>query len=471
MGKGDWMPLDAYIERNREAIIESVQDLISIPSVKGEAVEGRPLGNGPGKALEHVLDLGKKLGFKVRNVDGYAGYGEIGTGDEIIGILGHLDVVPAGDDWTYPPFSGEIHDGRIYGRGAIDNKGPTIGAMYAMKAVLESGLPINKRVRIIFGTDEESEWQGIKYYLKKEPMPDFGIVPDANYPVIHAEKGILSIALKKEFDGEEETSNIEYIKGGHRVNMVPDRCECSFITKRDSDKILTHLNTFKEYAQYDMRADFNSEDGRLFIESTGKSAHGSTPQLGINAIGQMLAFLCTLGLEGGPMEDFIMFLNNKIGMDTKGEMLGIKCSDDVSGELTVNLGVVDIDRARGVALIDIRYPVTYKLAKIMNNIYEIAGEYGIEVEIIGHNPPLYVPKDDALVKKLLDVYTEMTGEKAEPITTGGGTYARALDYAVAFGAQFPGRPDLAHQRDEYIDIEDLLLHTKIYARAIAELAK
>ncbi len=107
----------------------------------------------------------------------------------------------------------------------------------------------------------------------------------------------------------------------------------------------------------------------------------------------------------------------------------------------------------------------------MNNIYEIAGEYGIEVEIIGHNPPLYVPKDDALVKKLLDVYTEMTGEKAEPITTGGGTYARALDYAVAFGAQFPGRPDLAHQRDEYIDIEDLLLHTKIYARAIAELAK
>jgi len=340
-----------------------------------------------------------------------------------------------------------------------------------MKAVLESGLPINKRVRIIFGTDEESEWRGIKRYLENEPMPDFGIVPDANYPVIHAEKAILSIALKKRFDGEEKSSDIEYIKGGNRDNMVPDRCECSFIAKRDSDKILTHLNTFKEYAKYDMRADFDSTDGKLFIESVGKSAHGSTPQLGVNAIGQMLAFLCTLGLEEGPMESFIMFLNNKIGMDTKGDMLEIAGSDEVSGDLTVNLGVVDIDRERGIALINIRYPVTYQLEQIIEKIYEVAGEYGVEVEITGHNPPLYVPKDDELVKKLLDIYSEMTGEDAEPITTGGGTYARALDYAVAFGAQFPGRPDLAHQKDEYIDIEALMLHTKMYARAIAELAR
>ncbi len=465
------MPLNTYIENSREEIIRSVQELIAIPSVGGDPVVGKPMGEGPYKALEYVLDLGRQLGFTVGNIDGYAGYAEIGQGDETMAILAHLDVVPAGDDWTYPPFGGEIHGGKIYGRGAIDNKGPTIGAMYAMKAVLESGIPLNKKVRIIFGTDEESGWRGIKHYLKVQPMPDFGIVPDANYPVIHAEKGILTIAFKKDFSGEEVSSNIEYIKGGNRENMVPDRCTCSFVSKRDSDKILTHLNTFKEYAKYNMKADFVPVDRKLLVESIGQSAHGSTPELGVNAIGQMLAFLCTLGLGESPMEDFIMFLNNKIGMEYDGRQLGIDMEDDVSGALTANLGVVDIDRERGRALVNIRYPVTYELDQVMENIYKKAKECDVDVEIVGHNPPLYVPKDDPLIKKLITIYKDMTGETVEPITTGGGTYARALDYAVAFGAQFPGRPDLAHQKDEYIEIEDLILHTKIYARAIAELAR
>lgn len=465
------MPLNTYIDNNREEIIRSVQELIAVPSVGGQPIPGHPFGEGPTKALEHALALGKRLGFKVKNHDGYAGYAQIGEGSETIGILAHLDVVPAGDGWTYPPFSGEIHNGRIYGRGAIDNKGPAVGAMYAMKAVVEAGLPLNKKVRIIFGTDEETQWRGIKHYLQKEPMPDFGIVPDANYPVIHAEKGILTVAFKKEFLGEEVSSNIEYIRGGNRENMVPDSCVCSFESKGDSDKILTHLNSFKEYAQYDMKAELNSDGKTLIIKSIGKSAHGSRPELGKNAIGQMLAFLCTLGLGDSPIEDFIMFLNNKIGLDCRGELLGIAGSDEVSGDLTVNLGVVDIDRDSGRAVINIRYPVTFELDQIMEVIYRAAKEHDIDAEIVGHNPPLYVPKDDPLVAQLLDIYEEITGQPADPITTGGGTYARALDYAVAFGAQFPGGPDLAHQADEYIDIEELILHTKIYAHAIARLAK
>ena len=465
------MPLNTYIDAHREEIICAVQELIRIPSTEGEPMPGYPFGEGPTKALEYALDLGKRLGFKVGNLDGYAGYAEIGEGDEIIGILAHLDVVPAGDSWTYPPFDGEIHNGRIYGRGAIDNKGPAVGAMYAMKAVVEAGIPLNKRVRIIFGTDEETQWRGIKHYLEKEPMPDFGIVPDANYPVIHAEKGILTVALMKEFGEDQKPANIEYIEGGDRDNMVPDRCICSFTKGRDSAKILTHLNSFKEYSKYDLRANLNSDGSTLTVESIGKSAHGSRPELGENAIGQMLAFLCTLGLEDSSMEDFIMFLNNKIGLDYYGELLGVAGSDDVSGDLTVNLGVVDIDRDSGRAVINIRYPVTFELDTIMEGIYEATGGHGIEVEIVGHNPPLYVPKDDPLVSQLLEIYKDLTGQAAEPITTGGGTYARALDYAVAFGAQFPGTPDLAHQGDEYIDIEDLMLHAKIYAHAIARLAK
>lgn len=465
------MPLDTYIDEYRDEIIQKVQELIRIPSLEGEPKPGYPFGEGPTRALEYALDLGERLGFKVANLDGYAGYAEIGEGEETIGILAHLDVVPAGDSWTYPPFEGQIHNGRIYGRGAIDNKGPAIGAMYAMKAVVEAGIPLDKKVRIIFGTDEETQWRGIDYYLEREPMPDFGLVPDANYPVIHGEKGILTIALTREFDDRREPYNIEYIRGGDRDNMVPDRCICSFSKGDNIAKILTHLKSFKEYSGYDLRANINSDGNTLSIESIGKSAHGSMPDLGINAIGQVMAFLCTLGLGDGTMEEFILFLNNKIGMDFSGKAMGIAGSDDVSGDLTLNLGIVDIDGDSGRAVINIRYPVTFQLDTIMDGIYGAVEEYGMDVQVISHKAPLYVPKDDPLVSQLLEIYGQLTGQMAEPLTTGGGTYARALDYAVAFGAQFPNTPDLAHQGDEYIDIEDLILHTRIYAHAIARLAK
>ncbi|NMA95464.1 MAG: dipeptidase PepV [Clostridiales bacterium] len=464
------MPLGKLVDGYREDIIGEVIKLIRIPSIMGEPMPGYPFGEGPTKALEYVLELGKRLGFRVKNLDGYAGYAEIGQGDEVIAILGHLDVVPAGDSWTYPPFGGEVHNGRIYGRGSIDNKGPTVGAMYAMKAVLEAGVPLDKRVRIIFGTDEETAWRGIEYYLEREPMPDFGLVPDANYPVIHAEKGILTISLGSKFDGGSLPFGIDYIEGGDRDNMVPDRCICTIKKERDIDKILTHLNSFKKYSGCDLRADINSDGNTLIITSIGKSAHGSTPELGINAIGQMLAFLCTLGLGNSSMEEFILFLNNKIGLDHTGKLMGIDGSDNVSGDLTLNLGTIKIDKNGAKANINIRYPVTFELDSIMEDIQKAVERKNIDVNIVGHNPPLYVKEDDPLILQLLEIYEEFTGEKAKPITTGGGTYARALDYAVAFGAQFPQTPDLAHQGDEYIDIEELILHTRIYAEAIARLA-
>ena len=299
------MALNKIIDIYKDKLIKSTQELIAIPSIKGEPKEGMPFGEEINKALEHALKIGEELGFLVGNVDGYAGFIEFGQGNETLGILAHLDVVPAGDGWTYPPFGGEIHDNKIYGRGAIDDKGPAMAALFAMKAVMEAGVPVNKKVRLILGTDEESGWEDMDYYFKNQPMPDFGITPDANYPVIHAEKGIVHIELYKEFNSESaDKSPIVSIKGGSRANMVPDSCICYL---KDKEKPLN-------------------------VE--GVSAHASMPEKGQNAIAKMLDLLNSRGLEDNDIDNFVKDLNRLIGLDTTGEGLGINLSDDVSGNLT-----------------------------------------------------------------------------------------------------------------------------------------
>lgn len=463
------MDISKYINSHREDIIRSVQEIIRIKSVEDGPQPGKPFGEGVNACLEYALDLAGKLGFKVKNIDGYAGYAEFGQGDETLAILVHLDVVPEGSNWTYPPYEAKIVDGKIYGRGAIDNKGPAIGALYAMKAVMDSGLKLKKKVRMIFGTDEESGWEDMKVYFAKEPMPDLGMVPDADYPVINVEKGILTLALKKQFKpGDCSAIKIKSITGGHRPNMVPDECRCCFLPTGDQDKILNHLHSMRQFSDYDLSAGF-CEDRGIEILARGVSAHGSTPEKGKNAISHILAFLSTMGLGNSEMEQYVLFLNNAIGCDTTGKGLNIDLEDEVSGKLTLNLGTIDLDEQQGEAVINIRYPVTYSLDEIMERIKAAVKDTGIEIEIQGHNEPLYVPEDSELVKTLMKVYTEQTGQPAKALAIGGGTYARAMKNAVAFGAQFPGRPELAHQKDEYIDIEDLLLHTRIYAQAIKEL--
>lgn len=435
------MPLDKIVDFYRDKLIKSTQELVSIPSVKGEPLEGKPFGEEVNRALEYVLDLGEKLGFLVGNVDGYAGFIEFGQGSETFAILAHLDVVPEGSGWTYPPYGGEIHNDRIYGRGAIDDKGPALAALYAMKAVMESEVLVNKKVRLILGTDEESGWADMDYYFKNQPMPDFGVTPDASYPVIYAEKGILHIELYKEFnDHNEKKSSILTIKGGSRANMVPDLCTCEL-------------------------------KGKEPLTFEGVSAHGSNPSEGINAVIKALRVVEEKGLGDNSLDGFVLDILRFIGEDTTGEKLGINYSDEVSGDLTLNLGVLDINAERGKATIDIRYPVKYTQEEILGKIEESLEGTGINIRVVHGQKPLYIPKDHFLVKTLTRVFKEQTGQELEPLAIGGGTYARALDTGVAFGAGFPGKEGLAHQKDEYIEIEDLVLNAKIYAHAIAELVK
>ena len=323
---------------------------------------------------------------------------------------------------------------------------------------------------MIFGTDEESGWKDMDYYFKHEPMPELGVTPDANYPVIHAEKGILHLSLLKEFNKNEQVaSGIKKIEGGSRANMVPDLCRCIFDSEY-GEKPLTHMKSFQELSGYQFKVALSRQD-ELAIESIGISAHASTPEKGKNAVAQMLAYLATLGLGDSELEEFVLALNDKIGLDTTGYNMGIDFKDDVSGGLTLNLGIVEIDRSKGKAVIDIRYPVKYTKAQVIEGIKNALKGTGIEVEEGHSQNPLYVPKDHFLVQTLMDVYREETGQMLEPLAIGGGTYARALKVGVAFGAVFPGNPELAHQKDEYIEIEDLMLNAKIYAKAIARLAK
>jgi len=453
----------------REEIIKSTQEIVRIKSVEDAPKEGMPFGEGVHSCLEYALALSEKLGFTTKNFNGYAGHAEFGEGEEVVGILVHLDVVPEGDNWTYPPYGGEIHDGKIYARGTIDDKGPAIAGLYAMKAVKDSGMPLNKKIRIIFGTDEESGWDDMKYYLENQKAPDVAFTPDAEFPAIYGEKGILIFDFVKTLHKNSPESGIviHKIKGGNRPNMVPDYCEAHISS---NPSILEKLTAFLKENHLKIEAEVTGD--KTILKSYGISAHGSLPESGQNAVSQLVLFLNTLDLADGDAADFIHFYSNKIGMEYYGQSMGCGFYDEVSGKLIFNVGVIDLNEDEIKLTINIRYPVTYTTNVVYDAMEKELEGTGIKLIRGKHDmDPIYLPKDHELIKKLMQVYTKITGDDREPITMGGGTYARAMKNAVAFGPLFPGQPELAHQKDEYISVEDLLKITEIYAEALYELAK
>jgi succinyl-diaminopimelate desuccinylase len=470
-----FMRFDSMIESMRDDIVKTTQELIKIKSVETSAQPGAPFGKEMRICLDKALDICKNMGFEVKNFDGYAGHAEYGEGNENVGILVHLDVVPEGSDWSVEPYGGEVRDGKLFGRGAIDDKGPAVAALYALKAVKDAGEKFNKKVRIIFGCDEESgRWECMKHYFKHETMPDCGFSPDADFPIINSEMGIIIFNLKKSFAKAEESCcgglKVKYIKGGNRPNMVPDYCECLIEMKRDfTDRISKTIQYFNEKQNSKIEASFDGE--KCLVKSFGISAHGSTPDKGINAIAQMIRFLCNLPLCVNEQTALINFIDENIGFETNGRSFGVDMSDDVSGSLVFNFGIFELDE-EGVNIgVNIRYPVTKTRDEVYTRLRQKTEGTGLELVEGAEKEPLYVPADNFLVKKLQKVYEDVTGLKPSLISIGGGTYARAIKNAVAFGPLFPGRPELAHQKDECIDIDDLIQCAKIYAEAIYELVK
>lgn len=463
------MNINQMIDNLKDELIVAVQSCIHIKSVKDveHVAPGAPFGPGIKECLEWTLALGERLGFTVKNIDGYAGQIEMGSG-ELFGILGHLDVVPEGDGWSIPPYSGNIVDGKIYGRGALDDKGPSLAALFAMKAIKDSGLPLNKKVRLILGTDEESGWADMDYYKQKEEIPVMGFAPDAEFPLIHAEKGILHLELSKDHS---EFSHLLRLQGGERANVVPDLCQIT-LKSFTKDEITAQLNSFRfpEGVSGKLEASTGNSASELNVVVRGIGAHGSLPQNGKNAVIYALDFLKTLPLTGEELS-LVEWLIQNPGTGFNGEGFGVTLDDEPSGKLSLNLGIIDLSSHHLRFVIDIRYPVTFKKEDILTPIEKKAVEAGLSMKVLNHQPAHHVPKDSPLVEALLKAYSDVTGLEAYAFAIGGGTYAKVLPQGVAFGPVLPGEPDVIHCPDEYISIDNLVLATKVYAQAILNLAQ
>lgn len=461
------------IEKDQEEMVTVLKDLISIPSVKAEPVGNAPFGKEIARALEYVLAWGEKQGFSVKNLSGYAGHMEYGEGEETVGVLVHVDVVPAGDGWTYGPFSGTIAEGRIYGRGTVDDKGPAVAVMYALKALKEAQVRLKRKIRIIFGCDEESGWACMDHYFQHEKKPTCGFAPDAEFPLINCEKGMLGLDL----DGEvpltsPEQPQLLQFQGGERRNVVPDYAEAIiFLSEPELARRVRKELTgyFGQIAVNDQKFQWQEKDGRFLLRVYGVSAHASLPQLGENALIKLARILAGLNYHSGAW-DLLHFIAENIGPENDGRKFGIACSDERSGELTLNLGVVAIKDGRIHLELDIRYPMCTNAQFITDQIRKGVVPLKLTVKPAHSLLPHYVPVDDGLVQTLLKAYRSETHDSAQPLSIGGRTYAVALGNGVAFGPVFPGRPGLAHKKDEYISLADLYACARIYARALYELA-
>jgi len=454
--------------------IENLRRILRINSEEGEASEGKPFGEGVGRCLEEVLKIGEEMGFTVKNVDGYGGHIDWeGAASEaerkIFGIIGHLDVVPAGNGWTHEPYGADIEDGYIYGRGTTDDKGPMMVCLEAMKALKDEGFVPRHTVRLIWGCDEETNWKGVKYYFEKEKRPDFGFTPDADFPIINGEKGILHFILAKKFiKPSSKGLELRTLKGGTAANAVADFARAVVKSSEGYDKIKKAVEDYKLETGYKVAC--KSVGKSLEITASGIAAHGAKPESGLNAISVIMQLLGRLNFFDDDRNDFIGFYNQHLGFFTKGEKMGCCMKDDLSGDLSMNVGMIDLDSEAAKLTMDVRYPVSKSSEAVYKGIAETVERYGIGIVRSEDKAPIFTDVQNPLVTCLLDIYKKHTGDnEAQPIVIGGGTYARATPGIVAFGAQLPGEEDLMHQKNERISLKNLDLLFDIYKEAILRL--
>jgi succinyl-diaminopimelate desuccinylase len=461
----DWYKIAK--ERQPELLQELVE-LLQIESVLDEstATEEAPFGKGPLQALQFMFEKGEQAGMNVKNVDNMAGHIEMGEGEDILGILCHVDVVPAGDlsTWTYPPFKGEIVDGKLYARGSIDDKGPTMAAWYAMKMVKDAGISLNKRVRMIIGTDEETGFRCVDRYFEKEQMPSIGFAPDADFPLINAEKGIAHLVFTQKSKREQNEQLISF-KAGKRINMVPDLAEAHVAFA--SENAQQNFNKF--LFENNLQGSFIQQGNTYIITVKGKSAHAMEPHKGINAAVYLASFLTT-ELQAGSGLQFAQFMTKLFMNDHYGTALQFNFEDEMSGQTTLNPGFVNFTEDGGSIEISMRYSVTYPFEEKITAVQTRLNNEPFAMDIVDDSKPHYVPEEDELVETLLSVYRKHTGDFSKPLSTGGGTYARVMKKGVAFGMLYPGELELAHQADEFVDVENLVKAAAIYAEAIVKLA-
>ncbi|MGF1733160.1 M20 family metallopeptidase [Photobacterium kasasachensis] len=438
------------INAMRDDYIAAVKRLVAIPSVYQDDDSGTPFGQPIDDCLTETLNLCHELGFAIyKDHKGYYGYAEIGDGEQMIGVLGHLDVVPTGElsAWDSAPFEPEIRDGRLYGRGTQDDKGPTLAAIFAVKALIDSGVKLNKRIRFIFGTDEETLWRCIDRYLEKEEVPQCGFTPDSAFPLIHAEKMLIQSWLHGPGD------ELLQLDCGGALNAVPE------LAKYEGplwEELASKLD--------DLGFDFTAEDAEVTV--FGKAAHSAAADIkGVNAIARLCMALSELGVT----HPAIRFVAELVGQDANAkEIFGPV--EDVSGRLTFNVAQLCIDSQHSKLGIDIRVPVTFSKENFDSDMTAVSEQYDLQYEEFDVLPSLYMPAESPVIQTLMAAYQEVSGDlESQPMTSGGATYARAIPNCVAFGAIFPGRDKVEHMPNEYLIIDDMLKAMNVYANAIYQL--
>ena len=433
----------------KDEFLTSLKTLISYPSVLNEGENGTPFGQAIQDVLEKTLEICRSLGFTTYlDPKGYYGYAEIGQGAELLAVLCHLDVVPSGDeaDWRTPPFEASIKDGWIFGRGVQDDKGPSMAALYAVKALLDSGVKFKKRVRFIFGTDEETLWRCMGRYNELEETATLGFAPDSSFPLTYAEKGLLQVKLHGTGSDQLE------LEAGAAFNVVPGKASYQ-------GELLEQVVAGLQAASFD----YEQNDQQVTV--LGLPKHAKDAAEGINAIVRLATVLQPL--QAHPA---LAFIAEAVGEDATGGRLFGDISDEPSGRLSFNIAGLTLNSEKSEIRIDIRIPVLADKDQLVAKLAEIAGRYQLDYEEFDYLAPLYVPKDSELVSTLMAIYQEKTGDTSPAMSSGGATFARTMPNCVAFGALFPGVEQTEHQANERASLEDLYRAMDIYAETIFRLA-
>ncbi len=431
--------IKAAVKGKEAEFLAGLKKVMKVDSVKGLAETGAPFGKGPKKALETALDLASALGFETKIVSDAVGYAQYGTNnDEYIGVVGHLDVVEAVSGWSYPPFDLTLENGVLYGRGVLDNKGPAISTLYALAVLKELNIPLSKTIRILFGTDEESGSADIPLYLATEKPPIYGFTPDCKYPAVYGERGLVGIEIVTVMP-EKEVKQISNFKGTFTRSSVPDHLE---VTLKNGEEIL--------------------------IE--GKRAPSNAPEMGENVLTKFAEIATNEHFFTGELADYFSWLATALHLKHDGSGLGIDFSDQASGKLMLTPYAFKIEKNKVHLTLSIRYPVSVTEENILVELKQHL-PMDSQLQIIRKMPATSFPLDHPMLKIMQEVYEECTGMDGTPVTTTGATYARTMPNIVAFGPSFPGQKGIAHNKDEYMDLTDLMKNMEIYAVTMAELAK
>ena len=469
--------IEAYIEEHKDEMLDDIMTLCRINSEKMAYKEGMPFGEGVDAALQTALAMAEKYGFSIQNYDSYVGTADLNTGKKCLDILAHLDVVPAGEGWMETePFQPVIKNGKLYGRGTADDKGPAVAALYAMRAVKELNIPVSKNARLILGTDEECGSSDIEQYYAKEPEAPMTFSPDGDFPVVNTEKGRLEGHFTATWEKEEGLPRLLSIHAGTKLNVAPGKAwavlqgfQAEIMEKAAREtEAATGVSFEMEYSDYTMAPD----DTIVKITATGHGAHAAQPEMGNNALTGLLSLISILPFEKSEAVEAVRKLSLLFPHgDFLGEQLGIAMKDDISGPLTLAFSMLEVGETGLEGWFDSRCPICSNEENTLKKAKEKIEEKGFKFLTENMVPPHHVDENSAFISTLLNVYEEYTGNKGECLAIGGGTYVHSLKNGVAFGAAMPGTDNRMHGADEFAYVEELTMEAKIFAQVIVQLCR